>query len=86
MEHTEFEELLRQAKLSKKQFAELVGMHNGSISNWKKHNNIPVWVKSWLKFYIEAEKCVDMGEDIKINKAEYQELIQLKQIIKNIAS
>jgi transcriptional regulator with XRE-family HTH domain len=86
MEYTEFEKLLREAKLSKKKFAELVGMNNGSVSNWKKNDNVPIWVNSWLKFYIEAEKCVDIGDDIKINKTEYQELIQLKQIIRNIAS
>ncbi len=86
MEYEEFEELLKDAKLTKKEFAELVGMHTGSISNWKKLKNIPIWVRSWLNFYIEAKKCVDIGDDVKIDKQEYQELIQLKQIIKNIAS
>jgi len=86
MEYNEFEELLIQAKLTKKEFAELVGMNNGSVSNWRKNNNVPIWVKSWLKFYIEAEKCIDIGDNIKINKDEYQKLIQLKQIIRDIAS
>jgi len=86
MEYTKFEELLREAKLTKKQFAELVGMNNGSVSNWKKNDNVPIWVSSWLKFYIEAKRCIDIDDNIKIDKKEYQELIQLKQIIKSIAS
>ncbi len=53
----EFEELLKQAKLTKKEFAELVKMHYTSVTNWKQDKkNIPAWVGEYLKMYIELQK------------------------------
>ena len=93
----EFEELLKKAQLTKKEFAKLVKMHYTSVTNWKQDKkNIPEWVREYLNLYITLKehenignsnkKVIDIGDNIKIDKEEYQELIQLKQIIKKIAS
>ena len=62
MNYEIFEELLKEANLTKKEFAELVDMNYTSITNWNKSEKIPFWVKSWLENYIKAkvsDKVID---------------------------
>ena len=65
MNYELFEELLEQAKLSKKEFAKLVDMNYNSITNWNRNENIPSWVKSWLENYIKAKVSDEVIEAVK---------------------
>ena len=61
-----FNDLLKKAGLSKKEFAEILGTSGGAISNWgNEDREIPYWVESWLSLYIENLKCQKLKEAIK---------------------
>ena len=64
MNYEKFEELLNRAKLTKKEFAELVDMNYVSITNWNK-SKIPFWVESWLQNYIKAKISDDIIKAVK---------------------
>ncbi len=68
-----FEELLKEGKLSKKDFAGLVKMNYNSIVNWNKLDKIPQWVETWLNLYIE-------NRDLKKLKQIIQETVCDKNI------
>jgi len=61
----EFENQLLKTKLSKKDFAELTQLPYQTIMNWKRNNNVPAWVKSWLQNYIDKKKFDNIKEIIK---------------------
>jgi len=60
MNYEEFEKLLNKVNLTKKDFAELVNMNYGSITNWSNSNKIPFWVKSWLEYYNKSKIADDI--------------------------
>ena len=60
-----FEKLLKEAKLSKKDFADLVKMNYNSVTNWNKSDKIPQWVGSWLKLYSENKDLAQLKKLIK---------------------
>lgn len=64
MNYEEFEELLNKAKLTKKEFSELVDMNYVSITNWNK-SKIPFWVESWLQNYIKAKVSDDIIDAVR---------------------
>lgn len=65
LNYESFEELLKRAQLTKKEFAELVDMNYTSITNWSKTGKIPYWVKSWLENYNKAKFADNIIEAIK---------------------
>jgi DNA-binding transcriptional regulator YiaG len=65
MNNQAFEELLKLAGLSKKDFATLVEMNYNSVTNWNKSDKIPQWVNSWLTLYIENAKCKELKQLLK---------------------
>ena len=65
MNNQAFEELLKVAGLSKKDFAGLVEMNYNSVTNWNKSDKIPQWVGSWLHLYIENAKCKELKQLLK---------------------
>lgn len=66
MEKEKFNDLLKTAGLSKKEFGEILGTSGGTISNWgNEGREIPYWVESWLNLYIENQQCKKLKEAIK---------------------
>jgi DNA-binding transcriptional regulator YiaG len=66
-----FNDLLKKAGLSKKEFAEILGTSGGAISNWgNEDREIPYWVESWLNLYIENMQCKKLKEAIREIKIE----------------
>ena len=65
MEKEEFKEYLKKANLSKKEFANIIGIGVGSLNNWGSTQNIPYWVKSWLQNYIDKKKFDNIKNIIK---------------------
>lgn len=65
MDKHAFNDLLKSAGLSKKEFAEILGTTGGTISNWgNEGRDIPYWVESWLHLYIENQQCKKIKEAI----------------------
>lgn len=62
MKENSIKSLLKQAGLTKKEFAELVGLSYQTVNNWGSSKNIPHWVESWLKLYIKAKKLDELKE------------------------
>ncbi len=61
-----FNNLLKTAGLSKKEFGEILGTTGATISNWgNEDREIPYWVESWLNLYIENLQCKKIIEAIK---------------------
>ncbi len=60
-----FEQLLMDAELSKKNFANLVTMNYNSVTNWNKSDRIPNWVESWLNLYKENKDLTKLKQIIK---------------------
>jgi DNA-binding transcriptional regulator YiaG len=66
MTNEEFEIILKQADLTKKEFAKLVEMSYGSVVNWgRMAQSIPNWVESWLELYIQNKKYENLKQAIK---------------------
>ena len=55
MMYQEFNENLKELNLSKKDFAEQVGMNYASVTNWKHSKSLPNWLDSWMKYYKRAK-------------------------------
>ncbi len=65
MDKHAFNDLLKSAGLSKKEFAGILGTTGGTISNWgNEDREIPYWVESWLTLYIENMHCKQIKEAI----------------------
>jgi DNA-binding transcriptional regulator YiaG len=61
-----FNDLLKTAGLSKKEFGEILGTSGATISNWgNEGREIPYWVESWLQLYIENKQCKKIREALK---------------------
>lgn len=56
MEAREFKVLLGAANLSKKEFAQMIGISQQSVNNWGVSKAVPYWVEGYLKNYIELKK------------------------------
>lgn len=56
MNRETFNKLLKKANLSKREFAEIIGMQYSSVNNWGSSQDFPRWVESWLQNYIKSTK------------------------------
>lgn len=65
MNKEELKKLLKEANLTKKRLAEIVGITQGSINCWGTTQNIPYWVKSWLENYIEKQTLDTIKKTLK---------------------
>ena len=65
MEIGEFEKLLKQAGLTKKEFANLTGMNYNSVVNWGTKNTYAQWVEPCLTAYIKAKKYYELKKSVK---------------------
>ena len=63
MDRKTFNEKLKKAGLTKKDFSFKVGVSYGSVNNWGSSKDIPYWVESWIENYIRA-KDLDAVVDV----------------------
>ena len=63
MDKTTFDNLLKKAKLTKKEFALKLGIKPQSVHSWGTTKDIPYWVETWLNNYIKA-KTLDNVKDV----------------------
>ncbi|WP_249321669.1 MULTISPECIES: XRE family transcriptional regulator [unclassified Campylobacter] len=48
----EFNNLLKSASLSKREFCDIIGLNYNSINNWGSGDiKVPEWVESWIENY-----------------------------------
>ncbi|CAE10759.1 helix-turn-helix domain-containing protein [Wolinella succinogenes] len=62
MESRDLKVMLKQAGLSKKEFAQIVGLSQQTVSNWGCSKNIPRWVESWLELYIDSRRFRELKQ------------------------
>ena len=68
MNNDEFKGLLKEAGLTKKKFAELLGTSSEVVNNWNtKNREIPYWVKSWLKLWVCCNNGIKLRNLLKDN-------------------
>jgi len=65
MNYKEFEELLENANLKKKEFSELSEVPYPTVMNWNNSDSVPKWVISWIKNYKEAKDLEKVVEVLK---------------------
>ena len=65
MNYAEFCAVLDQLSMTKREFAGLVGMNEGAVTNWGTTDKVARWVPSWLENYSKAKKVEDLKEFIK---------------------
>lgn len=66
MTKVEFNKLLFEADLSKKEFSSLVELSSITVNGWGGTDKpIPSWVKTWLENYIKAKRFDTVIENIK---------------------
>lgn len=57
MKKQEFDGLLRDISLSRKEFADITGVAYSTIGNWHDEKKpVPDWVESWLENYIKSKE------------------------------
>ncbi|WP_139471154.1 hypothetical protein [Campylobacter armoricus] len=65
MKIIEFEKKLNELKLTKKEFANIVGANYNGIVNWNAKGETPKWVDSWLLNYEKAKVLDEISKSIK---------------------
>lgn len=69
MDYQTFKDKLKECKLTIKEFANITGLNEKSISgNWKKANEVPKWVKPFIDNYIKA-KTLENVKDVICNSS-----------------
>ena len=64
MDKNKFNELLKKANLTKKEFSKISGVSYNTITGWgTKDKPIPNWVKPFIENYIKA-KTLDNVKDV----------------------
>ncbi len=72
MTRDEFNNLLDEAALSKKEFCQEIGLQYNAVNQWGSNGRgVPVWVESWLKNYIRLQAFEKLRQILKhIDKLE----------------
>jgi hypothetical protein len=61
-----FKELLKNAKINKKELAELLEVDYNTVNAWGTNGRgYPYWVKSWLENYIKAKDLDNIVDTVK---------------------
>jgi len=69
MDYQTFKDKLKECKLTIKEFANITGLNEKSISSkWKTKNEIPKWAVTWIDNYIKA-KTLENVKDVICNSS-----------------
>lgn len=65
MTKIEFDTILKENNLTRKDFANLSGIKYTTVGKWNDADRpIPSWVKSWLENYIKAKSYGDVKDKV----------------------
>lgn len=85
MDYEEFKKILKKYNFTLKKFSELSEVPYQTCTKWGKDNRaVPPWVNSWFRLFKENKNLKENG--VPIDEKEYQELLQLKELLGNIAN
>jgi len=63
MKKQEFDSILKDNNLTRKEFAQISGIQYTTVGKWNDENRpVPPWVKSWLENYIDKKKFENIKE------------------------
>ncbi|PHS36016.1 MAG: acyl carrier protein [Sulfurovum sp.] len=63
MTNEDFKKLMKDARLTKKSFSEILGTSYNAVNGWGTNNRgYPYWVQSWLELYIENGKYNEIAD------------------------
>ena len=65
MNYKDFEELLNEIGINKKEFASITELSYQTVMNWNNIDSVPKWVKSWIDNYKSKKKFEKIKELIK---------------------
>ncbi len=65
MNKERFNKLLKEAQITKTDFAKQFKLTVGTVNNWGSSKEIPYWVESWLENYIKAKVSDDIIKAVK---------------------
>lgn len=71
MDSKRFEGLLKKAKLTRKEFAEMNELHQNSVTNWNS-KGFPGWVGPCLINYIKAKQYDKMIDAVRDADSDYK--------------
>jgi len=64
MEYEEFKKILKENKLTIKEFSKLSGVSYRTCNNWSKsERSVSDWVESWLNLYMENQRLGKLKDD-----------------------
>lgn len=63
MDYKAFEEMLKSAKISKKDFFKIAKAAYQTIMNWKRIDNVPDWTEPFIKNCIKFDKAIKIFND-----------------------
>lgn len=65
MTNAELTKKLKELGISRKEFAEIVGLRYTTVLQWAaKDKTIPLWVNSWLELYEKAKRYDELSSQI----------------------
>jgi len=65
MKKQEFDNILKNNNLTRKDFAQLSGIQYTTVGKWNDADRkIPAWVKSWLENYIKSKSYEDIKDKV----------------------
>ena len=67
MDKIEFNQLLKKANYTKKEFAKEFELSASAVNNWGGSAVVPIWVKPYLILYIKNKNCTDLKQILKEN-------------------
>ena len=67
MDKKRLNELLKEAKLRKKELSQIFQISQSAVNNWGVSKEIPYWLETWLQNYIKAKKY-DAVKDLLCHK------------------
>lgn len=65
MNYEQFDKILADLGMTKREFAAMVGMNERAVTNWSTAEQVARWVPSWLENYKKAKTIDDLKEFIR---------------------
>jgi len=65
MTKEEYNQKLKEVKLTKKELAHILGVAEQTVNNWGSTNKVPYWIDTWLQNYIDKKKFDNIKNIIK---------------------
>lgn len=65
MTKEKYNKTLKEAGLTKKELAGILGVSHQTVNNWGSTNKVPYWIETWLENYIKSKDMDKVIEAVK---------------------